>query len=160
MCLFDCKCKSLNRQGENINKKTLESFEKNRNTGYPAQDPTANKYLSSSAWEIMYVCCLCFCCFRLVFVCCLVCCYTCLFDCKCKSLKRLGENKQEVKSFEKNMYLQKRKNRNTLYPAHEPPRINIIYLFAVGSWAGYPVFLFVLCFLEVFMFVCVVYVFA
>ena len=29
----------------------------NRNTGYPALDPTANKYMSGSGWEVMYVCC-------------------------------------------------------------------------------------------------------
>ena len=29
---------------------------KNINTGYPALDPTANKYLSGSGWEIMYLC--------------------------------------------------------------------------------------------------------
>ena len=56
--------------------------------------------------------------------------YMCFFDCKCKSLNRLGEHikttqtkhKETItqKSFEKNIT-----NRNTGYPAHEPPRINI-----------------------------------
>ena len=66
---FDCKCKSLNRLGENIvwlNKKKTErnrnktemeqtSFEKNkknRNTGYPALDPTAKIYIYIYIWYI------------------------------------------------------------------------------------------------------------
>ena len=60
MSMFDCKCKSLNRLGENrkTNRKKQKSFEKNKNanTGYPALDPTANKYLSGSGWEMMYFC--------------------------------------------------------------------------------------------------------
>ena len=43
---FDCKCKSFKRLGTTYNKQKT-SFEKNRtnrNTGYPAQDPTANIY--------------------------------------------------------------------------------------------------------------------
>ena len=38
------------------NRRTTEQLEEkhktNRNTGYPALDPTANKYLSGSGWEI------------------------------------------------------------------------------------------------------------
>ena len=65
MCLFDCKCKNLNRLGENIKtkhketvkqQKSFENNNKNINTGYPALDPTANKYLSGSGWEIMILC--------------------------------------------------------------------------------------------------------
>ena len=63
MCSFDCKCKSLKRLGENLTKQTeinnnkteqLEEKHKqnNINTGYPALDPTANRYLSGSGWEI------------------------------------------------------------------------------------------------------------
>ena len=86
MCFFDCKCKSLKRLGENItqnrkqhkqkHKNSKNNTKNNRNTVYPALDPTANKYLSGSGWEI---CCfgfflelLCFVsvsfCFRLVFL--------------------------------------------------------------------------------------------
>ena len=47
----------------------------------------------------------------------LFCCYMCLFDCKCRSLKRLGENikynrfkrTKENKHISKNMLLKKRK---------------------------------------------------
>ena len=60
-----------------IKQKSFEKNNKNRNTGYPAQDPTANKYLSGSGWEIMYFCVVVsvVVCFRLVFVCllCVVC---------------------------------------------------------------------------------------
>ena len=39
---------------------TLRKILKHRNTGYPALDPTANKYLSGSGWEIyvffLFVC--------------------------------------------------------------------------------------------------------
>ena len=70
------------------NRKNSKTNGNNINTGYPALDPTANKYLSGSGWEIYvfsvyYV-------FLLSF--CLFCLYMCFFDCKCKSLKRLGEN--------------------------------------------------------------------
>ena len=42
---------------------------KNRNTRYPAFDPTANKYLSGSGWEIMYLCCFCCLCLSRSFLC-------------------------------------------------------------------------------------------
>ena len=50
LCFFDCKCKSLNRLGENIkqqqtNSEKLREHQKNIDTGSPAQDPTANKYI-------------------------------------------------------------------------------------------------------------------
>ena len=80
--------KCYSRAGENIIfKKTeikVKSFEKfiqnkdfkrylktkKRNTGYPAKDPTENKFISGSGWEIKYLCCL------LSYVCllCVVCC--------------------------------------------------------------------------------------
>ena len=108
MSLFDCKCKSLNRLGENRNKqkqternrnkteKLREKQKNNKNTGYPALDPTANKYLSGSGWEIMYFCFLCLMFFSKLFMF-FVCFYRCFFDCKCKSLNRLGENIQNRK---------------------------------------------------------------
>ena len=34
-----------------------EQQEQNMNTGYPALDPTANKYLSGSGWEISFFFC-------------------------------------------------------------------------------------------------------
>ena len=63
-------------------------------------------------------------------------------------MKHTTFNTTTEKLRDKTTYKQHNKthNRNTGYPAHEPPRINIWYLFAVGSWAGYPVFL-LLCFL-------------
>ena len=99
----------------------------------------------------------------------------CLFDCKCKSFKRLGENiKMKNRKKHKQNRTTRRKHKtkhiNTGYPAHEPPREISQpeperYLFAVGSWAGYPVFL--LCFMFFFEFLCgcfmslfVLYVFA
>ena len=66
MCFFDCKCKSLKRLGENIKqteryiKQTTDKLKekhknKHRNTGYPAHEPTVNKYLSGSGWEFSIV---------------------------------------------------------------------------------------------------------
>ena len=55
------------------------------------------------------------------------------FDCKCKSLNRLGENKhkhRETNIKQKSFENQHKTTRNTGYPAHEPPRIYIVYLFA------------------------------
>ena len=71
-------------------------------TGYPALDPTANKYLSGSGWEIsvlffmfsfyyFYV-------FRFFFeLLYLCCCYMRLFGCKCKSL-----NKKNMRKYKNN----------------------------------------------------------
>ena len=70
MCLFGCKCKRFKRLGENKQNRTnteitQKSFEKhitnNRNTGYPAQDPTANIYIiylfaEVRGLDILYLC--------------------------------------------------------------------------------------------------------
>ena len=77
------------------NRKNSKTNSNNINTGYPALDPTANKYLSGSGWEIsVFLMCLlmCFCCpsVFVVFIC-------VFFDCKCKSLKILGENIKQQK---------------------------------------------------------------
>ena len=110
---------SLNRLGENRSNrnKTEKLREKNikhnRNTGYPALDPTANEYFSGSAWEVMYLCFSLFLfssfyvfvlnvlyrsvlCFIVVCLCVCSCCSFnfIVFYCKCKSLSRLGENIQ------------------------------------------------------------------
>ena len=54
-----------------------------------------------------------------------------MFDCKCTSLKRLGENIQHRKK-QKQKHNNSKNNRNkTGYPAHEPPRINI---YRVEGW--------------------------
>ena len=73
---------------------TRKYFNKNRNTGYPALDPTKNKYLSGSGWEMMYLCFVSLFCVFLEAVYVFVCFYKCFFDCKCNSLNRLGENRQ------------------------------------------------------------------
>ena len=53
----------------------------------------------------------------------------CFFDCKCKSLKRLGENRKTTErniNKKQNNSKENSKNRNTGFPAHEPLRkINI-----------------------------------
>ena len=66
---FDCKCKSLNRLGENINNQQnkQKSFQKNINTEIQDIQPrtrprmniisTANRYLSGSGW-MSCICCL------------------------------------------------------------------------------------------------------
>ena len=69
-----------------------QHLNKNRNTGYPALDPTANQYFSGPGWEIMYLCVVnLFCVFARSFLC--VCIFhICVFDCKCKHLNRPGES--------------------------------------------------------------------
>ena len=117
--LFEHKCKSLKRLGENRkNKKNRKkqnkkqtaktrrkTLKKNRNTGYPDLDPTANKYLSGSGWEISVFLFLCFslsCSVFFVFM--------CFVDCKCKSLKRLGEH---IKTTERNITNNRNNRRKT-----------------------------------------------
>ena len=65
LIVFDCKCKCFKRLGgqmqstnkqTNIMNTTTSRQKNNRHTGYPAQDPTANRYLSGSGWEMMYLC--------------------------------------------------------------------------------------------------------
>ena len=82
----------------------------------------------------------------------------CCFDCKCKSLKRLGENRNKNKETETKHKNSKKnsKNRNTGFPAHEPPRkINIS-----KGLAGIFLFFYVCCMFSLellcfVMFVCV-----
>ena len=89
------KLKSTRRKHKNKTEQLRETYKQNINTGYPVQDPTANKYLSGSGWEIMYLCSFCFVlCFFLEVYCCFV--VICaVFDCKRKCLNRLGENIQQ-----------------------------------------------------------------
>ena len=138
--------KNIKKQKQTKKHNSKKNIE-HRNIGYPALDPTANKYISGSGWEI-YVCSVCcLCCYvflRVVFLL-FVCFYMCLFDCKCKSLQRLGENIKKRK--QKQTTLRKTFKKKTEISQPEPER----YLFAVGSRAGYPVFMFVVLFLE---FVC------
>ena len=96
---FDCKCKSLKRLGEYIkknrkkHKQTQNNSKKNRNnkninTVFPAHELPRNinisKGLAGRFLFLFYV-------FLRVFLFCLL--FICVFvDCKCKSLKILGEN--------------------------------------------------------------------
>ena len=75
--------------------KLREKQEQTKNTGYPALDPTANKYLSGSGWEIMYF--MFSPSFRFVFLCC----YFKSIDRKCNNLKRLGEHIKQHKQTHK-----------------------------------------------------------
>ena len=84
----------------------------------------------------MYCCCW-FVCLLFSPSCCLFCLNVVIsvcFDCKCKSFKRLSENrkatKQHINTTETLREKHIKQNINTGYPAHEPPRINITYLFA------------------------------
>ena len=105
----------------------------------------------------------------------------CFFNCKCKRLKRLGENilkkkkkKKNRKKHKKEKYKNSKKNkkkRNTVYPAHEPPRIicaicsrrfvgwksciSVVFCFSLSC---YIVFMFLsvfVCFRLVFLSVCI-----
>ena len=105
-----------------------------------------------------------FLCFPSSFFVFLLCFYMCFFDCKCKSLKRLGKNRKKternIKKKQKNSK-ENRKNRNTGFPTHEPPRINRTnYSRRFVGWKScisvfyvfLRVFLFFLCFFLFFLF--------
>ena len=58
------KCNSSSRERPRCGQKETETTteqlkekqkKQNRNTGYPALDPTTNKYISGSGWETMYM---------------------------------------------------------------------------------------------------------
>ena len=49
--LKNTRRKQKQKETENKQNNSKKNI-KNRNTGYPALDPTANKYLSGSGWEI------------------------------------------------------------------------------------------------------------
>ena len=126
--------------------------------------PTANKYLSGSSWEIsvfvvFFFECLCFV-FMFLYMC---------FDCKCQSLKILGENlKHRKKDNQQNRTTLRKINRNTGYPALEPPQIfcAIYYSRRFVGWIScisvvcFNVFLRVVLFCCSASFCCCVYVFA
>ena len=108
MCFFDCKCKSLKRLGENKNnrKKHKQKHEnskenrQNRNTGFPAHEPPRKINISKGlAGRFLFSCFSFFYVFLWVFMFFFFFVFMCFFDCKCKSLKRLGEN---IKTTERN----------------------------------------------------------
>ena len=135
-CFVDCKCNSLKRRGENIKQNRKKQKQKqnnsknnintNRNTGYPALDPTANKYLSGSGWEMIvvsvvvvyvFMCCCCYSCYVL-FVCICV-----FFDCKCNSLKRQGEHmkpQQHKETYNKTEQHSNKNNKQQKYMISSP----------------------------------------
>ena len=115
MCLFDCKCKSLKRLGENIkqNRKKQTTKEKlegehkqNINTGFPAREPLRKMNISKglAGRFLFFFFFFFFLCFPLIYIYIYIHIYFLFFlfkdnmllyvffDCKCKSLKRLGEN--------------------------------------------------------------------
>ena len=105
---------------------TNSTNSKNINTRYPALDPTANKYLSGSGWEISVVVLLfcfpssCFVLFMFVYMC---------FDCKCKSLKQVGEHITNNNTNKQKRNIQTQRNTETteiqyIQPSTRP-RINI-----------------------------------
>ena len=49
-----------NRKKHTKQQKNLKENRNNRNTGYPALDPTANRYLSGSGWDIYVVSLFCY----------------------------------------------------------------------------------------------------
>ena len=85
---------------------------------------SANKYLSGSRWEIMNVCFFLFfrCLFSYIYIYYV---FICFFDCKCESLNRLGENRKARNRNTTEKLREKQNNRNTGYPAHEPPSRNL-----------------------------------
>ena len=92
MCVFDCKCKRLKRLGENITKqketyKKHKQLEEKQNKTkiqdiQPSTRPRKKNISKVPAGRFMF--------FPPFFIC-------VVFNCKGKSLKRLGENKQTHK---------------------------------------------------------------
>ena len=167
MCCFDCKCESLNWLGENINKQKetnqkQKSFKKNKKQQkYRISSPRTTQNISAEVrgLDILYFCSVCFMFFSKLFW--LLFCF--FLFCLCFRLVYLSfciynrnntyKNRTNIKSFEK--------NKKNIISQPEPER----YLFAVGSRAGYPVFLFCFfCFSRsfsvVFLFLCFFHVFA
>ena len=160
------KLKKTRRKHKQKNRNKTEQLEekhKNNNTGYRPRT-SANKshkiFAEVRGLDILYFCfyvfllvvlfCLCFLClflcFRLVFLSC------CIYNQKntYKSTKKKQNNSKE------NI-----KTKRTSISQPEPER----YFFAVGSRAGYPVFMCFVFFLRVFLFlflfvVCFCYIFA
>ena len=94
---FDCKCKHLNRLGENIQTKQ---------TGHPlAHHSTANKYLSRSGW-MSCICVLLFSKVFLVFV------FTRVFVAyTCKHSKRLGKTRKQQEQQQQTTHLWEKQNK-------------------------------------------------
>ena len=78
--------------------KNSKENKKNRNTGFPAHELPRIKRTNYSRRFVGWKSCLLFFMFSFEFFC-FFCFYLCFFDCKCKSLKRLGEN---IKQTERN----------------------------------------------------------
>ena len=127
---YDLLVFTRNKQGKpEIKQKSFEKNINNRNTGYPAQDPTANKYLSGSGWEIKFFC----------------------FLFSPETNREPHKNNRKASS--KNM----KKHRNTGYPAQDLTANKYHIFTRGGSWAGYPVFMFfwkLFVFLMFFLFKC------
>ena len=163
LCLFDCKCNSLNRLGENIQTKTkkknikTKSFEKNINTEIQGIQPrtqpriniisTANKYLSGSGWMS---------CIFVVFVflkgvLLLFCVYYSLFRLYMQQLKKTRQTKENLRE----------KQKTTKHTARPAGTWKIYIRGRVVGWRMSCIFVFVvsLMLFVVFLFVCFCLVF-
>ena len=118
--------------------KLEETHKNNRNTVYPALDPTANKYLSGSGWEISVFSVFGMCFFELCYVFLFL--YVFLFDCKCNSLKHINKKTEKQKHNSKNSKTNRKTEIQDIQPTNRP-RINRTTIIRGGSWAGYPVVL-------------------
>ena len=174
MCLFDCKCNNWNRLGEHITNITQQinihkteklrdkHTTKNINTGYPAQDPTANMYHNIysrrfvgwiSFTSVVYM-------FLEAFLF-HVCCFMSVFQfspslCKVlhlQSNKHIQTQKTTKTRLSENIQKKKTNKHKYIISQPEPER----YVFAVGSWAGYPVFLLLMFLSKLFCYISVVF---
>ena len=95
-----------NIKKQKTNRTTRRKTEKNRNTGFLAHEPPRKINISKGLAGRFLFSFFSFLCvfffkvmFSLKFLCVFLffCFYMCFFDCKCKSLKRLGENRKKTK---------------------------------------------------------------
>ena len=84
-----------------------------------------------------------------------ICFHMCCFDCKCKSLNRLAENRKTKRNRNNTEKLREKQKKQQKYRISSPRGFvdNDIFICG-GSWAGYPVFLLFYVFLEAFLFYC------
>ena len=92
----------------------------------------------------------------MIFFLCVLCFYMCFFDCKCKDLKRLGGNRKTEQK-QNRQTRRNTQNRNTGFPAHEPPRKMNISKGLAGIFFVFFLFLIMfsfefLCFLFLYVF--------
>ena len=88
-----------------IQKQTIQDFQPTNRQRINISQVLAGRFMVFLCFLFLFMLSFEFCCFCLCF-------YMCLFDCKCKSLKRLGENIKKTKINHKETYKKTKKTKN------------------------------------------------